>query len=121
MRYLARTMTSKSKRKGNQFEYESVRALEDVFSDFNPNAERAFMSDGRSIGEAADCDLRMSFRNEKFIVQCKRRRDLPKWFRQTNSDILMTRRDRGQRYYCFTEKGLKKLITFIQNNHISLD
>jgi hypothetical protein len=33
----------------------------------------------------------------------------------------MTRRDRGQRYYCFTEKGLKKLITFIQNNHISLD
>jgi hypothetical protein len=79
------------------------------------------MSDGRSIGEAADCDLRMSFRNEKFIVQCKRRRDLPKWFLQTNSDILMTRRDRGQRYYCFTEKGLKKLITFIQNNHISLD
>ena len=114
-------MTSKSKAKGNQFEYESVRALEDVFSDFSPNVERAFMSDGRSIGESADCDVRMQFSRGKFIVQCKRRRDLPKWFLQKNSDILMTRRDRGQRYYCFTEEGLKKLIQFILNNHISLD
>jgi hypothetical protein len=114
-------MTSKSKRKGNQFEYESVKALEDVFAILSPYVERAFMSDGRSIGEAADCDVRMKFRNDKFIVQCKRRRELPKWFLQTNSDILMTRRDRGQRYYCFTEKGLKKMIEFIINNHISLD
>ena len=117
MSFLAQPMTSKSKRKGNQFEYESVRALEDVFTGFSPKVERAFMSDGRSIGESADCDVR----NSKFIVQCKRRRDLPKWFLQTNSDMLMTRRDRGQRYYCFTEKGLKKLIDFIQANHISLD
>lgn len=121
MNFLAQPMTSKSKRKGNQFEYESVRALEDVFTDFYPKVERAFMSDGRSIGEAADCDVRMNFRNDKFIVQCKRRRELPKWFLQTNSDILMTRRDRGQRYYCFTEDGLKKMIDFIRANQLSTD
>ena len=114
-------MTSKSKRKGNQFEYESVKALEDVFADFSPNVQRAFGSDGRSLGESADCDLKMEFLRDKFIVQCKRRRELPKWFLQKNSDILMTRRDRGQRYYCFTEKGLEKLIKFILNNHISFD
>ena len=106
-------MTSKSKAKGNQFEYESVRALEDVFSVLFPNVERAFMSDGRSIGEATDCDVRIQFGSDKFIVQCKRRRELPKWFLQTNSEILMTRRDRGRRYYCFTEDGLKRLLGMI--------
>lgn len=114
-------MTSKSKRKGNQFEYESVKALEDVFAEFSPNVERAFSSDGRSLGEATDCDVRMSFLRDKFIVQCKRRRELPKWFLQTNSDILMTRRDRGRRYYCFTEESLEKFIKFIRANTISTD
>jgi hypothetical protein len=114
-------MTSKSKRKGNQFEYESVKALEDVFTEFSPKVERAFSSDGRSLGEATDCDLRMSFKRKKFIIQCKRRRDLPKWFLQTNSDILMTRRDRGRRYYCFTEESLEKFIDFIRANTISID
>ena len=114
-------MTSKSKRKGNQFEYESVKALEDVFTDFYPNVEGAFASDGRSLGEATDCDLRVSFLRKKFIIQCKRRRELPKWFLQTNSDILMTRRDRGRRYYCFTEESLKEFIDFIRANTISTD
>ena len=101
-------MTSKSKRKGNQFEYESVKALEDVFADFSPFVQRAFGSDGRSLGESADCDLKMEFLRDKFIVQCKEEESCLKWFLQKNSDILMTRRDRGQRYYCFTEKRFRK-------------
>lgn len=114
-------MTSKSKRKGNQFEYECVSALEELFKSFSPNVQRAFGSDGRSLGESTDCDLKVEFPRNKFIVQCKRRRDLPKWFLQKNSDILVTRRDRGRRYYCFTEESLKKLMSFVANNTISLD
>ena len=103
-------MTSKSKRKGNTFEYECVEALKKVFKELSPNVERAFMSDGRSLGESTDCDIRVILDDLKIITQCKRRRDLPKWFLQNNSELLITRRDYGQRYYCFTEKGFIKLI-----------
>ena len=96
-------MTSKSKRKGNTFEYECVEALKKVFKELSPNVERAFMSDGRSLGESTDCDIRVILDDLKIITQCKRRRALPKWFLQNNSELLITRRDYGQRYYCFTD------------------
>ena len=120
-------MPNKSKRKGNNFEYECVDALEHLFDKLDPEVERAFMSDGRSIGESTDCDIRVilkAVKDFKLIVQCKRRRDLPKWFLQKNSDILITRRDHGKRYYCFTEDGMKKLLEhliWLYSTNISVD
>ena len=84
-------MSSPSKRKGNTFEREVVRQAQDL----GLEAIRAYASNGMSIGEAEDVDVRI----EKFKGQCKRRKRIAKWIKPPDScDIALVREDRGEPY-----------------------
>jgi Holliday junction resolvase len=88
-------MAHSSKRKGNRYEREVVadaeaRGLE---------AERAFASDGRSLGcsEATDVLIRHPEANvmDATRVQCKRRSSIAQYLTTDDADVTVIREDRG--------------------------
>ena len=64
-------MSSPSKRKGNTFEREVVTQAKK----FNLKAIRAYASNGMSLGEAEDVDVKI----ENLKGQCKRRKRIAQW------------------------------------------
>jgi hypothetical protein len=86
-------MAHPSKRKGDRFEREVVdaaSALEGVY------AERAWMSDGRSLGEASDVDVIVAGPAGSWKLQCKRRKSIAKYLTPPAScDATVIREDYG--------------------------
>lgn len=89
-------MPHASKRKGNRYEREVVEAAEAA----GLEAERAFASDGRSLGktEATDVLIRHPEANVSDCtrVQCKRRASIAKYLTTDGADVVVAREDRGE-------------------------
>jgi Holliday junction resolvase len=82
-------MPSKNKRRGNDFEREVVEAAKAR----GIEAQRAWGSDGRSMGMHAEVDLVI----KGWKVQAKRRKLFPAWLTPNeNVDVQVVRKDRGQ-------------------------
>ena len=83
-------MTHSSKRKGNAYEREIVRAAEAAGLD----ARRAYASNGEALGQHAECDVLVAGQ----AVQAKRRKALPQWIVDAlaNVDAVAMRGDRGE-------------------------
>lgn len=72
-------MTSKQKDKGNRFEREIVNKVRKV-SDLE--VERAYGSNGESLGEAKEVDVRIQLKcGEILKFQCKNNKHFPKYMR----------------------------------------
>lgn len=83
-------MASKSKAKGNRFEYECVDALKELGY---TNVRRAFASDGRSL---PDCDEDVDILADGVKIQCKVRKTIPKWLQLGTCDWVLVKEDRGE-------------------------
>tara|TARA_Y100001938_G_C8056174_1_gene414508 strand:+ start:1248 stop:1538 length:291 start_codon:yes stop_codon:yes gene_type:complete len=83
-------MASKSKAKGNRFEYECVRVLEEQG---HKSVRRAFASDGRSL---PDCDEDVDILADGIKIQCKVRKTIPKWLQLGTCDWVLVKEDRGE-------------------------
>ena len=84
-------MSSPSKRKGNTFEREVVTQAKER----GLTAIRAYASNGLSLGEAEDVDVKIG----KLKGQCKRRKRIAMWLKPPEScDIALVREDRGKTY-----------------------
>lgn len=86
-----------SKRKGSRFEREIVRDAEAV----GLEAERAYASNGRSLGEGKECDVLIRGREAEVLdavrVQAKRRKSVAKYLNPPeDADVTVIREDRGQ-------------------------
>jgi len=84
-----------SKAKGTGYENELVKKLKKA--GFN-KVKRAWGSDGRSMGEAPDVDIKA----DDFLSQAKRRKSIPKWLSLGNCDVVMFREDRGITFVTMT-------------------
>jgi len=89
-------MTHPSKRKGNRFEREIVASAEAR----GLEAERAFASDGRSLGEAEECDVLIRGREDMITdavrVQAKRRKSIAQYLTPPEgADINVIRENYG--------------------------
>lgn len=86
-------MTTKSKRKGATFELELVKALQER----GIQAEKAWGSNGKALGETEGVDLVFDWEAERWRVQAKRRAKLPDYVKPPEgADIVMMREDRGE-------------------------
>ena len=89
-------MAHPSRRKGNRYEREVVEAAETA----GLEAERAFASDGRSLGEteATDVVIRHPEANVSDCtrVQCKRRASVAQYLQCEDADATVIREDYGE-------------------------
>jgi Holliday junction resolvase len=89
-------MAHPSKRKGNRYEREIVADAEAK----GLEAERAWASDGRSLGEAEACDVLIRRRDAEVMdavrVQAKRRASVANYLEPPEgADVTVVREDRG--------------------------
>jgi Holliday junction resolvase len=88
-------MAHPSRRKGNRYEREIVEAAEAA----GLEAERAFASDGRSLGKtkATDVLIRHPEANVSDCtrVQCKRRKSTAQYLQCEEADVTVIREDYG--------------------------
>lgn len=91
LRLIMRTkLASKSKAKGNRFEYECVDALKELgYTD----VRRAYGSNGLSLPNCAE-DVDILADGEK--IQCKVRKSIPKWLSLGTCDYVLVKEDRGE-------------------------
>lgn len=82
-------MTHPSKRKGNTFEREIVKQA--IASGLT--AQRAYASNGRSLGHHEEVDLLVAGKR----IQAKRRKAIASWMRpNVNVDAVAVREDNGE-------------------------
>lgn len=82
-------MTHPNKRKGNNYERELVKEALKLGID----AERAFASDGRSLGETENVDVKIA----GFNIQAKRRKKIADYLLPgENVDVQVFRQDYGE-------------------------
>jgi len=89
-------MPHSSKRKGNRFEREIVHDAEAR----GLEAERAYASDGRSLGEGKECDVLIRRRRDTILdavrAQAKRRKSVAQYLNPPeDADVTVIREDRG--------------------------
>ena len=85
-------MTHPSKQKGNRFE----RMIVDKAKSYNVEAERAWGSNGRSLGMHEEVDVLIE---DDFRVQAKCRKKLPIFLKPTEEvDCVVFKEDRGDIY-----------------------
>jgi len=78
-----------SKRKGIRFEHDIVALVKS----YGIEAQRAFSSDGRTVGWEAGTDLKFA----GFCAQAKRRKDLPEYLSMEGEvNLVVIREDRGR-------------------------
>ena len=84
-------MTHPSKIKGNRFERECVKILKEMgYKDVT----RAYASNGLSLGFDEDVDIAA----DGIKIQCKIRKNIPKWLDMGSCDWLLYRENRGEIY-----------------------
>lgn len=86
-------MPSSNARRSKRHEREIVHAAEEV----GITAERAWNSDGRSLGEHTECDVRLEAPDgTAWTVQAKRRKTVASYLTCDGADIVVTREDRSE-------------------------
>ena len=86
-------MPSSNARRSKRHEREIVHAAEDA----GIEAERAWNSDGRSLGEHTECDVRLEAPGgSTWTVQAKRRRAVANYLTCDGTDVVVTRQDRSE-------------------------
>ena len=82
-------MPSKSKAKGNRFE----RLCVDIAKRHGLSSQRAWGSDGRSMGEHQEVDIKI----EEYKLQCKTRKRVAKWLKPSKEvDSQVVKEDGGE-------------------------
>ena len=100
-------MPSRSKQKGNRFEREVVNRAREL----QIGAERAYASNGLSLGEAEDVDVKI----DEFKGQCKMRKKIASFMKPPEScDIALIKEDREEtlvviRYSAFLNMILRRM------------
>ena len=93
----------KSKRKGSQFERECVT----LARAFGIPSQRAWGSNGQSLGLAKDVDLVVG----EWKVQAKRRKRLPKFLQiPQGCDLVVTRMDNAETYVLIPYRRFLELV-----------
>jgi hypothetical protein len=82
-------MAHRNSERAKEHERECVHAAEAK----GLEAERAWNSDGRSLGMTEETDVLIG---DDIRVQCKRRRNVAQYLTCENADIVVTREDRGE-------------------------
>ena len=86
-------MPSTNARRSKRHEREIVHAAEDA----GISATRAWNSDGRSLGEHKECDVRLEAPDgTAWTVQAKRRKTVAGYLTDENADVVVTREDRSE-------------------------
>ena len=97
-------MPSKSKAKGNLFE----RLFVDIAKSHGLKAQRAWGSDGRSMGEHQEVDIKI----EDYKIQCKTRKRIAKWLKPSKEvDIQVVKEDGGE---VFVIQPLEKWLEIVK-------
>lgn len=79
--------------RSKRHEREVVHAAED----HDVQAERAWASNGESLGEHEECDVRLTAPDgTKVTVQAKRRKSIAQYLTCENASIVVVREDHGQ-------------------------
>ena len=100
-------MSSPSKRKGNAFEREVVNQAREL----GLTAIRAYASNGKSLGEAEDVDIKL----QGLKGQCKRRKRIAQWLKPPEScDIALVREDRGQTYVIIEYEDFLEIVAYMK-------
>ena len=100
-------MSSPSKRKGNAFEREVVNQAKG----FGLKSIRAYASNGMSLGEAEDVDVKIG----DLKGQCKRRKRIAQWLKPPEScDIALVREDRGETYVIIEYKDFLEMMAYMK-------
>ena len=89
-------MSSRSKQKGNRFEREVVNRAKEL----HIGAERAYASNGLSLGHAEEVDVVLDGADKEWRVQCKVRKNIAQWLKPNidNVDVQVVKEDRGTIY-----------------------
>lgn len=96
-------MPSKSSRKGYAYERELLEQL----TDEGFKCQRAWGSDGRSMGVEPDVDLIA----DDIKIQAKRRKVIPKWLELGNCDVVMFRGDHRESFAVIPMKEYVRLLS----------
>ena len=100
-------MSSPSKRKGNTFEREVVNQAKE----FGLKSIRAYASNGKSLGEAEDVDVKI----ESLKGQCKRWKRIAQWLKPPEScDIALVREDRGETYVIIEYGDFLEMVSYMK-------
>ena len=101
-------MTHPSKRKGNTFERELVNAARDS----GLPAQRAYASNGESLGLDAEVDVVVA----GVKIQAKRRAKIAKWLKPSeNVDAVVVREDHGDPYIVLSYYDYLDLMKELEN------
>lgn len=104
-------MSSPSKTKGNNYEREIVKLAKQA----DLESERAYASNGKSLGYSEDVDLIIKTITKVYKVQAKRRKTLPSYLQPSESvDFTVFRQDRGETLALIRLTDLLELIKGLQ-------
>jgi hypothetical protein len=96
-------MGNPSKRKGSAYERELVM----LAKAFGLRSQRAYASNGRSLGLAEEVDLVV----DEYRVQAKRRKRLPKFLQiPLGCDVVATRMDNAETYVLMHYRRFLELV-----------
>ena len=100
-------MSSKSKAKGNRFE----RLCVELAKSEGLDAQRAWGSDGRSMGEHSEVDIKI----ESYKAQCKTRKRIAKWLKPGKEvDVQLVKEDYGEVFEILTLEKWLEMVKYLQ-------
>lgn len=103
-------MSHPSKQKGNGYERELVKLIQDS----GMKAKRAYASNGESLGYHAEVDL--VFGNDNYKVQAKRRKKIADYLQVGDHvDFVVFRQDRGDSLVLMDLFRLLDILKALQN------
>lgn len=81
-----------------------------MLRDLGFNAQRAFGSDGRAIGEKSDIDVKATKGDITLLIQVKRRKKIADYLKFKNANVVAVRQDRGPWVYMLSEEIFKNVF-----------
>tara|TARA_Y100000310_G_scaffold62248_1_gene57566 strand:- start:247 stop:555 length:309 start_codon:yes stop_codon:yes gene_type:complete len=80
--------------------------------EFGLKSVRAYASNGISLGEAEDVDVKI----EALKGQCKRRKRIAQWLKPPEScDIALVREDRGETYVIIEYGNFLEMVSYMKD------
>tara|TARA_R110002020_G_scaffold71570_3_gene184825 strand:- start:8547 stop:8957 length:411 start_codon:yes stop_codon:yes gene_type:complete len=101
-------MPSRSKQKGNRFE----REVTNIAKEYDIDSQRAYASNGLSLGHSEEVDVLLKTPDKDWRVQCKVRKNIANWIKPDSSvvDLQVVKEDRGQIYAILPYEDFLNLI-----------
>ena len=105
-----------NKRRGFNYEREIVKDAQS----YDLQAERAYASNGRSLGEQDDVDVLITAPPHKIRVQAKRKKSLPAWLKMNDGqDAVFFREDQGKSFALIRADHYLHLLAIARRLHAS--